>query len=120
MKTSTLISTAIIALLFTSAPPLLLGAVTTVTKEAQTTAAAKWPDPKRFEKTIAEFERETTHPKNAIVGYGSSSMRGWHKTIQQDLAPLPIIPRGFGGSYIMLAITIVLARLYIRLFYREV
>jgi len=25
-------------------------------------------------------------------------MRGWHETIRTDLAPLTIIPRGFGGS----------------------
>src|SRR5687767_15921673 len=25
-------------------------------------------------------------------------MAGWHSTIKQDLAPLPVIPRGFGGS----------------------
>ncbi len=25
-------------------------------------------------------------------------MRGWHKTIKNDLAPLTLIPRGFGGS----------------------
>jgi lysophospholipase L1-like esterase len=27
-------------------------------------------------------------------------MRGWHKSIKEDLAPLTIIPRGFGGSTI--------------------
>ena len=25
-------------------------------------------------------------------------MRGWHETIRNDLAPLTVIPRGFGGS----------------------
>jgi lysophospholipase L1-like esterase len=25
-------------------------------------------------------------------------MKGWHKTIRADLAPLTVIPRGFGGS----------------------
>jgi lysophospholipase L1-like esterase len=29
---------------------------------------------------------------------GSSSIRGWHETIHDDLAPLTIIARGFGGS----------------------
>ena len=36
-------------------------------------------------------------PKNAWLCIGSSSIRKW-TSIQNDLAPLPIIPRGFGGS----------------------
>lgn len=60
-----------------------------------------YPDPKRYEKDISAFEaqdRVTSPPTGAIVCIGSSSMRGWHKTIHQDLAPLTIIARGFGGS----------------------
>ncbi len=60
-----------------------------------------WPDPARYEKAVAAFETEdaaSPPPKNAIVGIGSSSMRGWHKSIHEDLAPLTVIPRGFGGS----------------------
>ncbi len=37
-------------------------------------------------------------PEGAIVAVGSSSMRFWHERIKEDLAPLTIIPRGFGGS----------------------
>jgi lysophospholipase L1-like esterase len=37
-------------------------------------------------------------PKGAIVITGSSSIRRWHNSIVKDLAPLTIIPRGFGGS----------------------
>ena len=44
----------------------------------------------------ADFE--SPPPKGAIVATGSSSMRGWHGRIAEDLAPLTIIPRGFGGS----------------------
>jgi lysophospholipase L1-like esterase len=58
-------------------------------------------DPKRWEKAIQAFEAEdgmSPPPKGAIVGIGSSSMRLWHHTIQKDLSPLTIIPRGFGGS----------------------
>lgn len=36
--------------------------------------------------------------KGAIVATGSSSMKGWHDRIAADMAPLSIIPRGFGGS----------------------
>lgn len=61
----------------------------------------EYPDPERFEEAIREFEmadEEEMPPKKAIVCIGSSSMRGWHEGIYDDLAPLTIIPRGFGGS----------------------
>jgi lysophospholipase L1-like esterase len=38
-------------------------------------------------------------PKDSWLFIGSSSMRMW-RTIKKDLAPLPIIHRGFGGSTI--------------------
>ncbi len=59
------------------------------------------PDPKRFEQAIVAFERqdrENPPPRGAVVVTGSSSVRMWHDTIRRDLAPLTIIPRGFGGS----------------------
>lgn len=61
----------------------------------------EYGDPKRFEKDIQRFEAEDKKnppPRGAIACVGSSSMRGWHKTIKDDLAPLTLIPRGFGGS----------------------
>lgn len=64
-------------------------------------SAGKYPDPKRFEKDIVKYEeadKKQMPPEGAIVAIGSSSMRGWHGTIKKDLAPLTIIPRGFGGS----------------------
>ncbi len=60
-----------------------------------------YPDPSRFEAAIQRFEEADAKqmpPVGAIVAVGSSSMRGWHGTIAGDLAPLTIIPRGFGGS----------------------
>lgn len=36
--------------------------------------------------------------KGSVVCVGSSSMRMWHSRIKEDLAPLTVIPRGFGGS----------------------
>jgi hypothetical protein len=54
-----------------------------------------------FENAIQNFEKEDKKnfpASNAIVCIGSSSMRFWHPTIEKDLAPLTIIPRGFGGS----------------------
>jgi len=58
-------------------------------------------DPTVFEKEIQVFETEdlqTFPSNNAIVCIGSSSIHGWHETIHDDLAPLTIIARGFGGS----------------------
>ncbi len=55
-------------------------------------------NPTRFEESILRFEAadsEQLPPKDAIVFIGSSSIRGWHKHIQSDLAPLTVIPRGF-------------------------
>ena len=65
------------------------------------TSDKTYPDPARFEDQIAAFEMADAKempPIGAIVCVGSSSMRGWHKHIADDLAPLTVIPRGFGGS----------------------
>lgn len=56
----------------------------------------------RFEKEIQQFEKEDLEKgikKGEIVFYGSSSWRLW-KNLQTDLAPLPVLNRGFGGSTI--------------------
>ena len=58
-------------------------------------------DPLRYEDAIAEFEgadRLNPPPEGAIVITGSSSIRRWHGAMVEDLAPLTIIPSGFGGS----------------------
>lgn len=63
--------------------------------------AAEYPDPERFRGAIDAFqaaEAESMPARGAVVATGSSSMRGWHGRIADDLAPLTIIPRGFGGS----------------------
>ena len=68
---------------------------------AQSALAASYPNAERYRPTIEEFlksEEATPVSKGAIVATGSSSMRGWHSRIAVDLAPLTIIPRGFGGS----------------------
>ena len=77
--------------------PLLavLGFVTLAVAQTETI------DPTRFEQAIQAFEAEdraTMPPEGAIVVTGSSSIRRWHPTLQQDLAPLTVVPRGFGGS----------------------
>jgi lysophospholipase L1-like esterase len=68
-----------------------------------TLAVAQAPtiDPTRFEEAIQAFEaadQAMMPPAGAIVVTGSSSIRRWHPTLEQDLAPLTVIPRGFGGS----------------------
>jgi lysophospholipase L1-like esterase len=66
-----------------------------------TTPKGTYPQPQRFEKAIRAFEladEKLTPPPGQIVCVGSSSMAGWHGTIQKDLAPLKVISRGFGGS----------------------
>ena len=58
-------------------------------------------EPERFAEAFEAFAAEdeaSPPPEGAIVITGSSSIRRWHPTIKEDLAPLTVIPRGFGGS----------------------
>ena len=53
-----------------------------------------------FAEDIARFEaRDRTAPPDAgaVLFVGSSSIRLW-RTLDRDLAPLPVINRGFGGA----------------------
>ena len=59
------------------------------------------PDPTRFEDAIRAFEeqdRVSPPPEGAIVLTGSSSIARWNSQSVAALAPLTVIPRGFGGS----------------------
>ncbi|WP_233231634.1 SGNH/GDSL hydrolase family protein [Tichowtungia aerotolerans] len=63
--------------------------------EGKRYGVSRWLEPE-----VKSFEaQDKAHPPRpgAIVCFGSSSMRMWND-IQEDLAPLTIIPRGFGGS----------------------
>jgi lysophospholipase L1-like esterase len=65
-------------------------------------AAQPFPDPERFEDAIQAFEaqdRANPAPEGAIVLTGSSSIARWNDEAPAALAPLTVIPRGFGGSY---------------------
>ena len=55
---------------------------------------------KRWEKDIANFEsldQTESHPDDAILFVGSSSIRLW-ETLARDMAPHPVIQRGYGGA----------------------
>ena len=59
-------------------------------------------DPLVWEEDIAAFEEaaiEFPPPDNAILFVGSSSIRLWD-TLARDMAPIPVIQRGFGGAKI--------------------
>ena len=59
-----------------------------------------WNDPNAWEASIRSFEaqdRRQSPPADVIVFTGSSSFTLW-STMEQDLAPLPVLNRGFGGA----------------------
>ena len=54
----------------------------------------------RFDSTIAKFEeqdKKARYSKDLILFTGSSSIVFW-KTLSEDMAPYPVLNRGFGGS----------------------
>lgn len=60
----------------------------------------------RFAAEIEAFRREDRErpaPEGSVVFYGSSSIRLW-STLASDMAPLPVLNRGFGGSNLSEAI----------------
>jgi lysophospholipase L1-like esterase len=63
--------------------------------------AQQYPDPTRFESEILQFEKQdrvAMPPVGAIVLTGSSSIARWNAQAAAALAPLTVVPRGFGGS----------------------
>jgi glycerophosphoryl diester phosphodiesterase len=58
------------------------------------------PEVKAWENDIQKFEqldKSEAYSKDAILFTGSSSIRMW-ETLKKDMAPYPVIQRGFGGS----------------------
>lgn len=65
-------------------------------------ALAPLPADAPFRKEIlrfAELDRERPPPQCPVLFVGSSSIRLW-QTLAEDMAPLPVLNRGFGGSSI--------------------
>ncbi len=57
-------------------------------------------DPFVWESNIQEFEKQDINlppPTGAILFIGSSSIKFW-STLSEDMKPLPVINRGFGGA----------------------
>ncbi|MEQ8818668.1 MAG: GDSL-type esterase/lipase family protein [Sumerlaeia bacterium] len=60
-----------------------------------------YPDPERWREDIDRFKAQDAQAMPApggVLALGSSSIVHWHDHIQEDLAPLTVLPRGFGGS----------------------
>ena len=56
----------------------------------------------KFESQIIEFEQEDHnegYKQESILFTGSSSIRMW-KSLENDISPIPVLNRGFGGSTI--------------------
>lgn len=74
--------------------------VDTAFQEAIKTATIRPFPLERFESSIEYFESKDSveqYPENSVLFLGSSSIRKW-KTIREDMAPIPVIKRGFGGA----------------------
>ena len=58
------------------------------------------PEVRAWEKDIREFEKldkSEKYPGNAVLFAGSSSIRLW-SSLATDMAPYPVIQRGYGGA----------------------
>jgi len=61
---------------------------------------ASLPEVTAWEETIQSFEQlddSVTYPEDAIMFAGSSSIRLW-SSLEKDMAPYPVIQRGYGGA----------------------
>lgn len=64
-------------------------------------SAEEYPPTDRWDYAMIGFKLEdeiNPKPKGGIVMTGSSSMRFWDHRIHEDLKPLSVVSKGFGGS----------------------
>lgn len=57
-------------------------------------ASARW---EQEIQALEQLDRQQPDPAHAVLFLGSSSIRRWD-TIAQDMAPYPVIQRGYGGA----------------------
>lgn len=80
---------------------LLLGSLLSGCNSDYLIRSTDYRSPDHFEKAIQKFEKTDAGlmpPQGAVLCVGSSSIRMWHGKLAEDLAPLTVIGRGFGGS----------------------
>jgi lysophospholipase L1-like esterase len=97
MKQAKFVSVLIVACGLT----LLVHAAEPTTDAAPAATKVADPDPKRFDFDIRNFasrDHKNSHPRDAILFVGSSSVRNWPTA--DGFPSLPVINRGFGGSQI--------------------
>jgi lysophospholipase L1-like esterase len=79
----------------------LLGAALVLAAGPARPEHGRWPDPARLAGEVAAFAHADSvapPPAGAVLFAGSSSIRMWHPRLARDMAPLTVVPRGFGGS----------------------
>jgi hypothetical protein len=58
------------------------------------------PEVKAWETEISKFEqldKDVSYPEESVLFAGSSSIKLW-STLKEDMAPYPVIHRGYGGA----------------------
>jgi lysophospholipase L1-like esterase len=78
----------------------ILASFSAYAESSKKSSDIKYPDPQRFADKIKEYQqwdRKNACPKDAVLFVGSSSIVFWNTA--DSFPDLPVINRGFGGSY---------------------
>jgi lysophospholipase L1-like esterase len=92
MKTRPVFAVALLALLWLGAPLRLVGA-----EKAEDSARERWAQYEPSFKAFEDEDRKTPPSKGGILFVGSSIFRQW-TTVADQMKPLPVLNRAFGGS----------------------
>lgn len=76
---------------------LVLGFIFPVVARSADAAAKRWEQYEPSFDAFAEWDRLNPPPKGGILFVGSSIFRKW-TTVAEQMAPLPVLNRAFGGS----------------------